>query len=341
MKRILPAICFSAFFMCFFISNIFSQQKGRYEVNLDTLGGTFTLALYIPETYDGASELPITIGFHGSGMPANNMRDLLYLPGYDIGAIVACPDYNNISTSNEFFARISKTMQYVSFNFKLDYNNSLAVGFSSGAYYAYNLGLNSGGTFAGVIGISPAVNMQSLAPSSWQNIKNLRLAAIIGTSDEFYPGADSLMKQIIAQGGSLKYIVKEGVQHVDNIYLNSQEFINDYTECYNYIFNQTEVIESDLISKSTVKISPNPADGRIEIMIPETNASNFQGCYILSLYSFTGGKIYETEAKPNQAIIINTESYVPGIYFLKVQGKLPLANPDKNTTGIFKVFISG
>lgn len=313
-------------------------QTGRFEVHLDTLGGSFALALYIPEDYDSTKSYPVTVGFHGAGMPADNMRDLLYVADSYNGTVIACLDYNNITTGNMFFARVYKSLNYINSNYNLNWKKSVLAGFSAGAYYAFNTALNSYETFNGVIGISPAFNSQSIAASSWANIKNSRMAVITGNKDEFFPGVDSLVTEIKDKGGNLKYIVKDGMGHGDNAYFNSAEFICDYTECYNFIINEVNVINFDVPSGSIIKASPNPAKDRLIIDLPGPLHSNSINNYTLLLYSLAGEKVLETKAMGEQHVVINTSGISPGIYILKAVAEPNI--PTQKAPLILKVVIT-
>lgn len=322
-----------------FLNTALSQTTGRFQVQLDTLGGSYALALYVPEEYDSTKSYPVTIGFHGSGMPADNMRDLLYVGESYLSSIIACPDYNNITSSNMFFARVSRSIEYLSSNFNIDSKKSILAGFSSGAYYAFNTALNSNGNFRGVIGICPALNIQSLAKSSWDNIKSTRMAVIIGNSDEFFPCVDSMANEINAKGGSLKYIVKNGMGHGDNYYFNSAEYVNDYTECYNYIFGQASDVMFDFANNSGILVGPNPANDRLVIDLSAQGNTSAPGKYNLKLYNLTGEKVYETNTKGERLLTINTSEFCPGIYILKAEN-LNSVNRIKHLPVIIKVVIT-
>ncbi len=310
---------------------------GRFEVQLDTLGGSFSLALFVPEDYDSSRAYPVAIGFHGAGMPADNMRDLIYVADSYIGSIIACPEYNDAVSGAVFFARITKTMMYISENYNLNTGRAILASFSAGAYYAFNMALNSG-SFMGVIGISPALRIQSLAPTSWSNIKGSRMAMITGTADEFFPGVDSLAAEINNQGGSLKYIVKEGMGHGDDAYFNSIDFINDYTECYNYIINEANEISFDVPSGPIIKAGPNPAKDRLIVGLPGSEQSNSINNYTLMLYSLAGEKVLETKALGEQHVVISTNGISPGVYILKAVAEQK--NGIQNAPHILKVVIT-
>ncbi len=291
-------------------------QTGCYDVELDTTGGAFTLALYIPESYDGTTACPIATAFHGGGMAATNMRDLVYLADRSIGALVYCFDFNDISSLEVFHARLSKSILYMKSNFLIDKSKSFAVCFSAGAYYAYNLALSNPGLFTGIIALSPALKTSHIPTAFWPNMKNVRFATITGTADEFYPGVDSLIQVIIQNGGPVKYIVKQGMGHGDNNYINSQEYIDDFQVCYDFIFADPSEIVSNPENNLSVEIGPNPASDYILIGMATGNAP-----VKLTIASQEGSPVYMSDFAGQDTIRekIDLSSLANGVYFVTVK----------------------
>ena len=80
----------------------------------------------------------------------------------------------------------------------------------------------------------------------WNNINNIRMATIDGDQDFNFANVNSLMNQIKSYSADLYYLVKPGVQHDDNNYFGSQEFVNDYHKCYSYVLNLSNSVISSL-----------------------------------------------------------------------------------------------
>ncbi len=293
-----------------------APQTGRFEVKPDTLGGTFTLAVYVPEDYDSSLLCPMTIAFHGYQMQPETMRDLLYNTNRKIGSIIFCPDMNDITSSDVFFARLLKSISYIISNYKIEKTKVITAGFSSGVYYAYNIALTNPETFKGSIGIAPLVMAKNIQESSWANIKQVRLAAIVGKEDDNFPIVDKLMDEVESRGGTAKYIIKEETGHINDDYINSKDFIVDYVNCYQFLFASPNEVLSGTENSLKVRIGPNPASDYIFV---ETTSGSPSAA--ITIVNQSGIAVYNSifENRDYLREKIDLSSLANGVYFISVR----------------------
>ena len=76
MKKIL-ILFIAVFFTCLSISA--QPRTGLFAMSFQNGAATSNMYFFVPEDYDSTKAYPMLFGWHGAGMPGNNMRDLLYL----------------------------------------------------------------------------------------------------------------------------------------------------------------------------------------------------------------------------------------------------------------------
>ncbi len=235
-------------------------NTGRFSVSYNDNGVTRYIYVYVPESYDSTKTYPFLFGWHGASMPGSDMRDILYaVIARDIEAIVVCPDANQVQTGDQLNSLINNSLYYATNNYKLDPEKFIVTGFSWGGQIAYQLGLQNPTLFKGIIGLSPAIGTGQFSQTMWDNIGKIRMATILGDKDFNYDAVNSLMESIINKGGQLLYKIKPGVEHADNTYYNSQEFLDDYKACYDYVTSSVSAVTDISTDICSIKISPNPA----------------------------------------------------------------------------------
>lgn len=271
---------------------------------------------YVPEDYDSTKAYPFLFGWHGAGMPGSNMRDMLYVVlGQSIDCIIVCPDANNLNgqPAQLLTNLINASYGYALDNYNIDPNKRVINGFSWGGSIAYQLGLLNPDMFDGIIGLAPAIGQ--FDQTMWNNIEATRMATILGDQDFNFSVVDALMKQIESRGGSLLYLVKPGVEHVDNEYFGSQEFIDDWVQCYNYVLGISDVEESH-DEFSLLTISPNPCKDVLNIYSDvEISSEAVIGIYNLQGIGFQSMKKGLLSGK----VAVDVSGLAQGVYFLKIQ----------------------
>jgi predicted peptidase len=194
---------------------------------------------YIPPDYDSSRNYPFLLALHGAGMPARDMREwIMSTIAVDIGAIVAAPDYNNVTSTEHMKYLLDSTLNYMRGSYKIDPARTILTGYSRGGKYSFDFGLDHPEKWTGIIAIAPAFKSIVMDDTLWENIEEIPMATIIGVKDHNFYYVDALMKEIPARGAKLRYIVKAGVGH-NSAYFDSQEFKDDYMECYNYVLKVT------------------------------------------------------------------------------------------------------
>ncbi len=220
--------------------SLFSQPNtGNFTMQYTDRGTTSYIYYWVPADYDSTKKYPFLLAWHGSGDNGDNNRNFFrILLASRIGAILVCPDVNNIINEMQQDATYLTNLTAASYNYTLsnyniDTNKIVIMGFSMGGGFAYQLGLANPTMFRGIIGLAPAIGQ--LDQTLWSNIKKLRMATILGDKDFNFAAVNSLMNSIKDSNADLLYLIKPGVQHVDNNYFNSQAIIDDLRQCYDFV----------------------------------------------------------------------------------------------------------
>ncbi|MEA3495259.1 MAG: T9SS type A sorting domain-containing protein [Bacteroidota bacterium] len=309
MKRI---IAISVLFISFSILLHAQPNTGNFSIQFNNSGTTSVISFYVPSNYDSTKSYPMIYGWHGAGMAGSSMRDMLYIVlAQKHNAIVSCPDANNLNGKpiQLLNTLIERSYNYTMNTYNIDTNKIVITGFSWGGKMAYQLGLSEPNKYNGIIGLAPAIS--SFSGDMWSNIKNIRMATILGDKDFNYTPVNALMTDISKNGGEILYKIKAGVQHVDNAYFNSQEFIDDYEECYQYVLNiPIEIEENEVFDNENIKIYPNPA--KDYIIINNIKNTTFE---TIEIFDITAKLI---KSYSNNSLRINISDLKKGLYFLKI-----------------------
>ncbi|MCX6156040.1 MAG: alpha/beta hydrolase-fold protein [Candidatus Kapabacteria bacterium] len=243
-----------AFFMFFGVcSCLIAQKTGDFSFNYTDRGVTSAVYVSVPKNYNPANDYPLLLALHGAGDNGNNMRFIVStILAKSINAILICPDANQLNgkTTDYLVNLVDTSYNYCLTNYKIDANKKVIMGFSWGGAMAYTLGLQYPEKWVGIFGHAPAIG--SFSQTMWDNITKLRLATILGDKDFNYTAVNSLMNSIKTKGGELLYLIKPGVQHVDNAYFNSADIIVDYRACYDFVINAAaDVSEPEKVAEKS------------------------------------------------------------------------------------------
>ena len=313
-------IFFYALFIILITSTAYSTNKGSFSRDFSNNGITSRIDFYVPNNYDSTKSYSILFGFHGTGMASSTARDILYnfVNTKQINAIVVCPDYNNIQTNAQFWNLINTSMAYPASIYHVDSTKRIIIGMSAGSSLAFQLGLLSPSSFKGILGISPALTSNIINQTMWANISKIKMASILGTSDENYTPVKELMNEIKDKGGKLLYIEKTGVGHLDNKYINSNEFYDDFLECYNYFMEATSIeTENASNSQSMISLFPNPVTDAVRISFQNINSTIVQ-ITISNTFGEVIKRFNYTELDGKSTIDINTKDFTSGVYYCTV-----------------------
>nr|MDA3842807.1 T9SS type A sorting domain-containing protein [Candidatus Kapabacteria bacterium] len=199
-----------------------------------------------------------------------------------------------------------QSYQYTLSTYNIDPEKIVITGFSWGGAIAYELGLGNPEMFNGIIGLAPAVG--SFSEDMWANIKSIRMATILGDKDINFSAVNALMTSVSTQGGEILYKIKPGVVHVDNVYFNSQEFLDDYSECWEFVLNTgTSVQEQTPTVLAKLSIYPNPATDYI--VVENLRDSEVKS---IELFDVTGRlvKTFDSEDETNDVSDLDSGFYV-------------------------------
>jgi pimeloyl-ACP methyl ester carboxylesterase len=295
-------------------NGLYSQQTGQFTLTYNDRGVTSSVYFWVPGDYDSTKTYPFLLGWHGAGDTGGNMRTFLaYLLAQRVGAILVCPDANNVNGKDvSYFSNLtSAAYSMARDNYSIDTNKIVIMGFSWGGAYSYQIGLLNPQLFKGIIGLAPAIG--SFDQTMWNNINKIRMATILGDKDFNYTAVNALMLSIKNSGANLLYIVKPGVQHVDNAYFNSQAIIDDFRACYEYVVGDASDIENNKITDNlAVNIYPNPVQDFLSVKY----FINSNNPIKLSIINSFGIELINETINENQGTVkINTNGLPSGIYY--------------------------
>ncbi len=155
--------------------------------------------LYIPESYDGNSAVPVIINFHGFGgnatdfMNETNMRALADKEGFIIiypqGSCLngsshwnpSLPGGDNKSTADDY-GFIDVLINEIAANYNINQKRIYACGYSNGGMFAYGLAQNKSNLIAAIGSVSGAMIETTPNPT-----RPIPLINIHGTNDDVLP----------------------------------------------------------------------------------------------------------------------------------------------------------
>jgi polyhydroxybutyrate depolymerase len=155
--------------------------------------------LYIPNSYDGTSSVPLMFNFHGFGGSASNymqeadMRSLaeadtfilIYPQGSCLDGLShwnACPLGGNNKSNADDFGFIESIITEISSQYNLDMERIYAAGYSNGGMMAYGLANYKSDLIAAVASVS-GVMLDCIGPTSHP----MPVVHLHGTSDGVLP----------------------------------------------------------------------------------------------------------------------------------------------------------
>ncbi|OGU16070.1 MAG: hypothetical protein A2X61_13225 [Ignavibacteria bacterium GWB2_35_12] len=322
MKKIIT-LFLSLLFLAISGESLLSQpQTGDFNMQYDDRGTISTISFWVPIDYDSKSTYPFLLAWHGAGDNGQNMRYIIkILLAQRVNAILACPDANNLNGKEWSYLLnlTSETYNYVRTTYNVDTTKMISMGYSWGGGIAYQLGLWNPTMFNGIIGLAPAIGKSQFDSIMWSNIMNIRMATILGDKDFNYSAVNLLMTNIQDSGAALLYLIKPGVEHVDNDYFNSQEIIDDFRQCYDYVtYQNTGVNELVFNESDLINIYPNPTFDLVNLKI-NTTTNNPAFIKILDL---KGNVIYENTihfSSDNSDAMVDISKYQSGVYFMEIR----------------------
>ncbi|MFC2114207.1 T9SS type A sorting domain-containing protein [Bacteroidota bacterium] len=280
-------------------------STGDFTITYQETGSGANRNFYmsVPNDYDSTKSYPVLYAWHGSGMTGSNMRSSMKAINTNtgIGGIICCPDINGMTTADQLNEMINNSTQYYE-QYNVDHGREIITGFSLGGYYSFQIGLLNPEDFAGIIGFSPAIGLAQFNSTMWDNISKIRMGTILGTLDFNWSAVNALMVEIQNKGGNLLYLIKENVTHSDNVYFNSQAFIDDYKYCYNYVTGNTSIENNPADELISLNVYPNPFTDGITVAV-----SSEKECFLkIRIFDLYGKEVYSFNTEL-EALSMNKE----------------------------------
>jgi hypothetical protein len=259
-------------------------------------------------------------GWHGAGMAGTDMAGWLHSTiAQKEKIILVCVDINSVQSSQTLLNIVQQSLAYANQTYKIDPGKIVISGYSMGGAYSYIFGLSNSTYFKGIIGTAPAIALNNFSADMWTAVPNIKMATILGTSDEMFGMIDSTMKEIKTRGGQLLYIEKPGVTHGDGNYFNSQEYKDDYKKCWDFIFGNTDV-EENISANLEIQLYPNPISTTANISYTLESSSNVT----ITIQNALGEVV--SKGIENKYVVagsytdmFNTSTFESGVYFCTIK----------------------
>ncbi len=253
----------------------FAQTMGSFSMEYDDAGNKRTFSMYVPEDYQASKSYSSILAVHGGGMAGSFMRNWFIPNATNTKSILICPDENDTWNGNVAINALNWTIN----NYNLDMDKMTAAGFSAGGELSMQIAWSNPDSFDGIIVVNPFIN--SIPDGLKDNINKIPTAVILGKADDNYANVKKVVKEIQDAGGNVLLIEKEGVAHVDQAYFTSQDFYDDWMECYTYIYGEQ-------------------TDIQIDLNIPMHNLTNLLTPAALSWYAIEGATQYTIEISDDE-----------------------------------------
>ena len=154
--------------------------------------------LYIPESYDGKSKLPILLNFHGGGMDASgqlyisDMRSLAdtenFILVYPEGLYglwnVSLPSDPESKNNTDDIGFINTLIDQIASNYNIDTSRVYATGFSNGAGMSYTLACTMSNKIAAIVSMGGLLYKHTAENSKPDPVA---IMSIHGTADQDRP----------------------------------------------------------------------------------------------------------------------------------------------------------
>lgn len=159
--------------------------------------------LYLPNSYNGSSAVPLMLNFHGFGGSASDFlqeADMRQLAESDTFILVypqgscsegysywnACPNGNDNKSDTDDFGFVESLINVVSSQYNIDAERVYAVGYSNGGMMAYGLANYKSDLIAAIGSVSGAM-LDCIGPTSHP----MPVIHLHGTSDDVLPYSGS------------------------------------------------------------------------------------------------------------------------------------------------------
>ena len=287
----------------------FSQNRGNFETEL-LVEDVFTdVYYYFPENEDLQTELNLVIAFNGCGMEADQLRGIISdAQRENKPFILACPNVFPMQTEEQLMKTGRLVLDQAKNFHKFNINKVIISGFSYGGHYALWEGLTHTDIYDGIIGLAPATAKMMWNDDMWKGLRDIPVAVILGDEDFNFQLVDSLMIDINNMISQLLYLLKPGVEHHDFEYYASEEFSEDFDECYDFIIGTTAVKGSEF---SDVKLYPNPATDYIEIKTDKIIDD-------IEVFDMLGIQIETPLSRGGMGCVLDVSQLQQGVYFVRV-----------------------
>jgi len=212
-------------------NNIFSQNTGSFDENINFNGEQRTISFYVPTDYDSTKTYNLLIGLHGLGDNSNNFRNALinYL-SWDLifpNTILAFPDGGNDPLKDFYTPEgdeqiIIQTINYCKENYNIDESNIILEGFSLGGRSALKFALDNPDIFKGIILNTPAIQGKMDAMNetainfgfNYENAPKVKIAISYGKEDIIYVAPIKTMFDSLTKHNGIVYLQGvDGMQH--------------------------------------------------------------------------------------------------------------------------------
>lgn len=207
----------------------FTQTTGSIDTSISFMGGSRTISLYIPPSYDTAIAYRLMICLHGLGDNSVNYRNTLISAlswnSYIGNTIFVCPEGSSVNVDYYTPAGdetiIQSSIDLAKQHYHIDTNNIILQGFSLGGRAALRYGLDNYSKFKGLLlntpaaqGVKEAINGIGSYNFNYSNSPNIPVYITHGGDDIMYENPiDSMFEQLVLHNGIVRKYEFAGMGH--------------------------------------------------------------------------------------------------------------------------------
>jgi len=186
------------------------------ERGADARGG---FCLYVPESYDAESDLPLVVALHGGSgsgrdflwswlREARGRRFLLLAP-------TAKGSTWSLSGRDTDSAALRATIEFVASKWRMDRSHVLLTGLSDGATYALLEGLSQGAPYTHLAPVSGVLHPGNLMNGNLSRAAGRKIYLVHGRLDWMFPveSAETTRDKLVESGAQLEFRLLEDLSH--------------------------------------------------------------------------------------------------------------------------------
>jgi phospholipase/carboxylesterase len=177
---------------------------------LDERGG---FSLYVPETYDGGSPLPLVVALHGGSGHGRRFLWTWLRDARSLGAMVLAPTAREGTWSlmgpDRDSVNLRAMVEHVCAHWTVDHDRVLLTGMSDGGTFSYLAGLQDDVPYTHLAPVSATFHPMLIEAASAKRLCDLPVYLVHGTLDWMFPVETARMARDALMAGGAQVVYRE------------------------------------------------------------------------------------------------------------------------------------